>query len=47
MMTSHFFKTLLIFAGMIILGLIGVYLVNSFDESENSQNAGVPIEVVK
>jgi hypothetical protein len=35
-MTGHFLKTLLIFAGMIIIGLIGVYLVTHYDNSQES-----------
>jgi len=29
---KHFIKTLLIFTGMIFLGLLGVYLINYFDQ---------------
>jgi hypothetical protein len=29
--TKHFFKTLIIFIGMIALGLIGVFLVSHYD----------------
>jgi len=36
MITKHFFKTLVIFTGMIIFGLIGVFLVNHFDQNEKS-----------
>jgi hypothetical protein len=31
-MTKHFLKTLIMFTGMIILGLVGVFLVSYFDE---------------
>lgn len=31
MMTRHFLKTLIMFSGMIILGLLGVFLVSYFD----------------
>ena len=31
-MVKHFLKTLLIFSGMILIGLIGVILVNYYDE---------------
>jgi len=33
MLNKHFFKILLIFAGMIILGLIGVFLASYFDKT--------------
>lgn len=33
-MTKHFFKTLIIFTGMIILGLVGVFLVSYFDKGD-------------
>ncbi|MFA5777918.1 MAG: hypothetical protein WC870_00280 [Candidatus Paceibacterota bacterium] len=33
-MTKHFFKTLTLFAFMIILGLVGVFVVNYFDKGE-------------
>jgi hypothetical protein len=38
MITKHFFKTLLLFIGMIILGLIGVFLVNKFDKKGEQPN---------
>jgi len=31
-MTQHFIKTLIIFTGMIVVGLIGVFLVSYFGE---------------
>jgi len=37
-MVKHFLKTLIVFLGMIILGLIGVFLVNYFDKEETSIN---------
>jgi len=39
-MVRHFFKTLIVFIVMIILGLIGVFLINHFDE--NAGSAGEP-----
>lgn len=36
MVTKHFFKMLIIFSGMIILGLIGIFAVAQL-EKENSQ----------
>ena len=46
---KHFFKILLIFAGMIALGLIGVFLASFFnDENNNSQTTqAVPINIAK
>ncbi len=32
MLNRHFFKTLVLFTGMILLGLIGIFLVSYFDE---------------
>ena len=32
MFSRHFLKTLIMFTGMIILGLLGVFLVSYFDE---------------
>lgn len=42
MMNKHFFKTLLLFAGMILLGFVGISLVSYFDEKqkEASKEAG-------
>lgn len=37
-MAKHFLKTLVIFIVMIIIGLLGVYLVNYFDDIEKSGN---------
>ena len=33
MVTKHFFKVLSIFLTMVILGMIGVFLINSFDKN--------------
>lgn len=38
MVTKHFFKILIIFSVMIILGLIGVFLVNRFGNNEDTLN---------
>ncbi|MCX6751309.1 MAG: hypothetical protein NT161_00875 [Candidatus Nomurabacteria bacterium] len=37
-MTKHFWKTLIIFAVMIIIGLIGVVLVSNLEKGEDSTN---------
>jgi putative Mn2+ efflux pump MntP len=45
-MAKHFLKTLVVFIGMIILGLIGVFLVSYFDkggESVNTPNSKVQV----
>ena len=34
MVTKHFFKILIVFTGMIILGLVGILLVDHFDEGK-------------
>lgn len=31
MVTKHFFKSVILFTGMILLGLLGVFLVSYFD----------------
>ncbi|MEX2052379.1 MAG: hypothetical protein WD991_01630 [Candidatus Paceibacterota bacterium] len=31
MINKHFFKSLILFAGMILLGMVGVFVVNYFD----------------
>ncbi|MDQ3075568.1 MAG: hypothetical protein M3Q34_00355 [bacterium] len=31
MVNKHFFKTLIMFTGMIIVGLLGIFLVSYFD----------------
>jgi hypothetical protein len=31
---KHFFKTLVMFTGMIIVGLLGIFLVSYFDEQK-------------
>lgn len=41
MITKHFFKVLTIFAVMIIIGMIGLFVVNSFGRgAEQTTNAG-------
>lgn len=44
---KHFLKTLLIFAGMILLGLLGIYLVSHFDENEILSNSASSPTVAK
>ena len=40
---KHFFKTLVLFVGMILLGLVGMFLVNHYGlkSTENSTGASV------
>jgi hypothetical protein len=33
-MNKHFIKTVLLFTGMIIVGLLGVFLLSYFDKSD-------------
>lgn len=52
MVTKHFFKTLVVFVLMISFGLLGVFLVNQFEQKRESgqkqlDKMGVGIEVVK
>jgi hypothetical protein len=37
MITKHFFKILVLFIGMITLGLLGVFLVNYFDLAKQEE----------
>ncbi len=36
MITKHFFKTLIIFVGIIAFGLVGVMIVGYFDQKKDS-----------
>ena len=49
MITKHFFKILILFLGMIGLGLIAVFISSYFDNTNNSQVNVVHIndEVIK
>jgi hypothetical protein len=37
MVTKHFLKTLALFATMIAVGMIGVYLVNTYEQDKEVQ----------
>ncbi len=37
-MTKHFLKTFLLFAGMILIGLVGVYFISYFSGEEIGNN---------
>ena len=39
MLTRHFLKTLILFTGMIILGLLWVFLVSYFDKGEQTSTS--------
>jgi hypothetical protein len=43
--TKHFFKILFLFIGLIIVGLLGVALVNSFNSGNgsNASNSNAPV----
>lgn len=44
-MTKHFLKVLATFVGMIALGLVGVYLVNTYGQAEAPQaNTGESVD---
>jgi len=43
MITKHFFKTLFIFTLMITLGLVGVFLVEHFDQEKNNSTNASPV----
>jgi hypothetical protein len=34
MFTKHFFKTLILFSGMIVVGLLGIFLVSHYGTPE-------------
>lgn len=34
----HFLKSLVIFTGLILVGLVGIFLVSHFSKSENQAN---------
>lgn len=38
MVTKHFFKVLILFTGMILVGLLGVFLVSHFREGATQAN---------
>lgn len=42
---KHFIKTLLIFFGIIFLGLLGVFLLNYFDKNNESNDIPSSFEV--
>ncbi|MDE2399393.1 MAG: hypothetical protein KGL67_00030 [Patescibacteria group bacterium] len=42
MITKHFFKVLGLFVGMIIIGLVGVFLVAYFDKGGDQVNLSKP-----
>lgn len=43
MITKHFFKILIIFSGMIALGLLGIFLVSYFDRVNTEGDGGKTI----
>jgi hypothetical protein len=46
MVNKHFFKILIIFTGMIVVGLIAVFVVSYFDKSGEQGkvlNSGIPV----
>jgi len=45
MLTKHFFKTLVMFSGIIAIGLIGVFLISYF--SSNNDKVEVETQVAK
>ena len=44
---KHFIKTLLLFTVMIVVGLLGVYLLNHFDKSEDGARVPITTGVAK
>jgi hypothetical protein len=43
MFTKHFLKTLIIFTGIIFLGLMGIFLVSYLDEQEVNGDTGFEV----
>jgi len=43
MFTKHFFKTLILFLGMIVIGLLGVFLVSHYgnNDTDSPNNANI------
>jgi cell division protein YceG involved in septum cleavage len=46
-MAKHFFKTLVIFIIMIIIGLLGIFLINHFSNEEQPVSSTNPTQVAK
>jgi len=42
-MTKHFFKTLILFAGLIAVGMLGVFLVNYYGFGEGAGNTDASV----
>jgi hypothetical protein len=47
MNVKHFIKTLLIFSGMIFIGLLGVFLLNYFDKDKKETQIPNGINIPK
>ena len=47
MITKHFFKTLIMFSGIIAVGLIGVYLVSYFDGNNKIKAVSPKTQIAK
>lgn len=46
-MTKHFLKTLLIFIGMIAIGLVSIFFISYFDKGETKENFPVTADIAK
>lgn len=47
MFTKHFFKTLIMFSGIIAVGLIGAFLASHYDTSIKVEAVGYKTQVAK
>jgi len=47
MLTKHFFKTLVLFSCMILAGLVGVFLVGHFAETDKESASDVAEQVAE
>ena len=43
MINKHFLKTLLVFTGMIFLGLLGIFLISYFDKMGGGDQEGTGV----
>jgi len=47
MLSKHFLKTLLIFTGMIALGLISIFFISYFNKGEGTGNVPTTADIAK
>jgi len=47
MLTKHFFKTLVVFIILIVLGLVGIFAVNYIEKVKNPPNSNTSVGLAK